>query len=346
MKALVKVKPGKGFTLMDMPEPVIERPNEVIIKVKYASICGTDVHIYQWDEWSEKRIKPPRIIGHELCGEVVEAGKEVKSVKIGDIVSAETHIVCGDCYQCKIGNMHICDNVKILGVDIDGVFAEYVKIPALNAWKVSSNIPIEVVSLFEPFGNAVHSTLIDEIVGKDVAVFGCGPIGLMSIGVAKVSGAKRVFAVEVSDYRLDFAKMMGADFLINPLEEDPVELILDKTDGHGVDVFLEMSGNPKAIIQGIKATKKGGRVSLLGIPKDKVVFEDFAEDIVFKYLKIYGINGRLMFKTWYQANALLESGKVNLKPLITHKFKLEEYDKAMQLLINKKAIKILFEINP
>ena len=346
MKALVKVKPGKGFTLMDMPEPVIERPNEVIIKVKYASICGTDVHIYQWDEWSEKRIKPPRIIGHELCGEVVEVGKEVKSVKIGDIVSAETHIVCGDCYQCKIGNMHICDNVKILGVDIDGVFAEYVKIPALNAWKVSSNIPIEVVSLFEPFGNAVHSTLIDEIVGKDVAVFGCGPIGLMSIGVAKVSGAKRVFAVEVSDYRLDFAKMMGADFLINPLEEDPVELILDKTDGHGVDVFLEMSGNPKAIIQGIKATKKGGRVSLLGIPKDKVVFEDFAEDIVFKYLKIYGINGRLMFKTWYQANALLESGKVNLKPLITHKFKLEEYDKAMQLLINKKAIKILFEINP
>lgn len=346
MKALAKTKPDKGFALVDMPEPVIERPDEVIIKVKYASICGTDVHIYQWDEWSEKRIKPPRIIGHELCGEVVEIGKEVKSVKVGDIVSAETHIVCGDCYQCKIGNMHVCDNVKILGVDIDGVFAEYVKIPALNAWKVSSNIPIEVVSLFEPFGNAVHSTLIDDIVGKDVAVFGCGPIGLMSIAVAKVSGAKRVFAVEVSDYRLDFAKVMGADFLINPLEEEPVKFILDKTNGHGVDVFLEMSGNPKAIVQGIKATKKGGWVSLLGIPKDKVIFEDFAEDIVFKYLKIYGVNGRLMFKTWYQANALLESGKIDLKPLITHKFKLEEYDEAMQLLINKKAIKILFEINP
>lgn len=339
MKAIFKSEPAPGAEVRDAPIPV-PGPDEVLIKVKATTICGTDVHIYTWDEWSRSRIKPPMIFGHEFSGEVVEVGKNVKSIKPGDYVSAETHLACGHCYQCRTGNKHLCENVKILGVDVDGAYAEYVKIPEENAWKNDISLPPEVAAMQEPFGNAVHATLIEDVAAKSVSVFGAGPIGIMSAMVARASGANLIIIVEPDEYRRELARKVGFEHVINPLEIDPVEYIMDHTGGLGVDVFLEMSGAQKAIEQGLKSTRKGGRVSFLGIPKSHITL-DFAEDIVFRGLKMYGINGRLMFETWYKVKALLDSGLVDLKPLITHRFTFDEVDKAMELLINRKAGKIV-----
>ncbi len=338
MKAIVKTKAASGAEISDMPVPSIG-PGEVLVKVIAASICGTDVHIYTWDKWAQNRIKPPLIFGHEVVGEVVEVGKDVKHIAPGSYVSAETHIACGFCYQCRIGNKHLCQNLKILGVDINGAFAEYVVLPEENAWVTDRTIPPEVASIQEPFGNAVYATLVEDIAGKTVAVFGCGPIGCMSIAVAKASGASKIFAVEPYPFRLKMAEKMGATHLINPKQDNPVEVILDATNGVGVDVFLEMSGAQIAINQGLKVTRKAGRVSFLGIPSGDIVF-DFANDVVFKGIVMYGINGRRMFSTWYRVQELLSSETVDLSPLITHKMKFEDIHRAMELLINKEAGKI------
>ena len=340
MKAIMKIEPGPGAEVKEVGIPEI-KDNEVLVKVMATTICGTDVHIYMWDEWSSKRIKPPMIFGHEFSGEVVEVGKSVKSVKPGDFVSAETHIACGHCYMCRTGNAHLCINVKILGVDTDGAFAEYVAIPEANVWQNDRSIPPEIASMQEPFGNAVHATLIEDVAGKTVAIFGAGPIGIMSAEVARASGASKIFIVEPNEFRRNLASRFGKFYILNPQEVDPVEFIMDMTEGIGVDVFLEMSGAPKAIIQGIRSTRKGGRVSLLGIPKSNVEFEEFAEDIVFRGIRIYGINGRLMFDTWYRVRELLTSRRVDLAPLITHKFTFDDVDKAMDLLIKKQAAKIV-----
>lgn len=339
MKAIFKQEPGRGAIVKDAPIPV-PGPNEVLVKVKAATICGTDVHIYTWDEWAQSRIKPPMIFGHEFSGEVVEVGKNVRYIKPGDFVSAETHIACGHCYQCKTGNKHLCENVKILGVDIDGSYAEYVKIPEENAWKNDASLPPEVAAMQEPFGNAVHATLIEDVSGKSVSVFGAGPIGIMSAMVARASGATFIVIVEPDNFRRKIAEDIGFEHVIDPLEVDPVEYIFDHTSGLGVEVFLEMSGAQKAIEQGLKSTRKGGRVSFLGIPKSQITL-DFAEDVVFRGLRMYGINGRIMFDTWYKVKSLLDSGLVDLRPLITHRFTFDDVDKAMELLINKKAGKIV-----
>lgn len=339
MKAILKAVPGPGASLNEVPLPKVG-PHDVLVKIKAVGICGTDVHIYKWDEWAARTIKPPRIFGHEFVGEVVEVGRDVSMVKPGDYVSAETHIACGKCYYCRTGQKHICQNVKILGVDVDGAYADYIAIPEENAWITDRTIPPEVAAIQEPFGNAVHATLATDLAGKTVAIFGLGPIGLMSIGVARAAGASKIFAIEPSDYRRSFAEKMGADFAINPLDTDVVEFIMDNTRGLGVDVMIEMSGAPQAIDQGLKAVRKNGFVSLLGIPSKPVTI-DLSEDIVFKYLNIKGINGRLMFQTWYQVQELLTSGKVDIRPLITHTFPLEKFDEAMQLLLNKEAVKIV-----
>lgn len=338
MKAIIKSKAAPGAEISDMPVPSVG-PREVLIKIIAASICGTDVHIYTWDKWSQSRIKPPIIFGHELIGEVVEVGKDVKHVAPGSYVTAETHIACGFCYQCRIGNKHLCQNVKILGVDVNGAFAEYVVIPEENAWITDRTIPPEIASIQEPFGNAIHATLIEDVAAKTVAVFGCGPIGCMSVAVAKASGASKIFAVEPATFRLKMAERMGATHVINPKQDDPVKVILDETHGVGVDVFIEMSGAQQAINQGMKALRKAGRVSFLGIPSGDIIF-DFADDVVFKGAIMYGVNGRKMFSTWYQTQEFLTSGKVDLSPLITHKMKFEDIDRAMELLINKEAGKI------
>ncbi len=339
MKAVVKTKPEPGAELLDVPIPT-PGPNDVLVRVLATSICGTDLHIYQWNEWAQKRIKKiPQTMGHELCGQVVELGSNVQNIKKDNIISAETHIACGYCYLCRNGLAHICENVRIFGVDIDGVFAEYAVVPASNAWVTEDRIPKDYVSVMEPLGNAIHTVLAGEIAGNSVLITGCGPIGLMAISVCKISGATKIIATEVNEYRLQLAKKMGADVILNPKRNKVVETILQNTDNKGVDVVLEMSGNPTAITDGFKVLRPGGRYSILGIP-DRSIKIDLA-DIVFKYFTIQGINGRLMFSTWYKSTRFLASGKLDLDPLITHRLRLEEFEKGMELMENGNCGKIL-----
>lgn len=340
MKAVVKQRPGWGADLVIKDIPKIG-PRDVLVKVKATSICGTDYHIYSWDEWSQKRIKLPRVMGHEFVGEVVEVGKDVTHVKVGDLVSAETHVVCERCVQCRTGNAHICQNTYILGVDTDGAFAEYVAIPESNAWINDKDVPVEILSIQEPLGNAVHTALSGEIAGKTVAVVGCGPLGLMAIPVCKVTGAAAVYAIEPSEYRMELAHKMGADRVINPLKEDVIKEILRETDGMGVEVVLEMSGNVKAIQDAFEYIANGGRMSLLGIPSKNVEL-DLANKVVFKGLTIHGITGRRMYDTWYKVKGLLKAGlRKAIEPVITHKLPLEEYDKGMELMKNATCGKVV-----
>src|SRR5437764_10386868 len=265
MKAVLKAEaaPGATVALVDIP-PI--GPCDVVVQVKAAAICRTDMHIYEWDAWAQRRMTVPRIFGHEFAGEIVEVGSEVTSLVPGDFVAAETHISCGQCYQCRTGQANVCRNVQILGVDRDGAFAEYIAIPESVAWKTGKEIDHHVASIQEPFGNAVHATYAGEIAEMRVAVFGCGPIGLWAVGLARISGSSTIFAIEPNHKRLDIATIMGANEVINPREVDPVQRILDVTDGLGVDVVLEMSGHPSAIRQGFKAFRNGGRISLVGLP--------------------------------------------------------------------------------
>ncbi|MBM7693812.1 threonine 3-dehydrogenase [Peribacillus deserti] len=341
MKALVKHHRGYGAELRMVDIPQIKE-NEVLIKVKATSICGTDVHIYTWDEWSQSRVNPPYVFGHEFSGEVVEIGSKVNSVEIGDFVSAETHIVCGSCPQCLTGQYHICKNTKIIGVDTQGCFAEYVALPAVNLWKNPKDMPFDVASVQEPMGNAVHTVLAGETAGKTVAVIGCGPIGIMAVGAAKAAGASQVIALDLNDYRLNLAKEMGATTIINSGKEDPLERIDALTNGNGVDVVCEMSGHPIAMNQGFKMVTNGGRVSILSLPVRPVEI-DVTNDIVFKGITVQGITGRLMFKTWQQVSNLLASGQVDVKPVITHHFPLEDFEKGFELMIKGECGKVVLQ---
>ncbi|MDD2890744.1 MAG: L-threonine 3-dehydrogenase [bacterium] len=339
MKSIRKINPQLGATLVDIEVP---KPSsyEVLVKVKATSICGTDVHIYSWNEWAQNRIKNlPQTMGHEFAGEIVEVGSCVKNIKVGDYVSAETHIPCGGCIQCMTGQMHICHNVKILGVDCDGCFAEYITVPESVIWKNDKSIPPEFASVQEPIGNAVYCTLVEPVTAKTVVILGAGPTGLFSTGVAKVAGAAQVIVVEVEQFRLDIAKKMGADICINPKNEDPLKRILDETKGIGADVVLDMAGSPKTIELAIKAVRRGGRFSAFGITPG-VINIDY-NSIIFKGVTIYGISGRLMFDTWFKVRNLLAYKKLDISPVITHKLKLEEFDKGFSEMINKTAAKVI-----
>jgi threonine 3-dehydrogenase len=339
MKALWKMRKEPGAEMGEAEIPPVG-PRDVLVEVKAASICGTDLHIYEWDRWAKGRIKPPLIFGHEMSGEVVEKGEEVTSFEIGDSVSAETHIVCGNCLQCRTGNAHICKNVKILGVDTQGVFADYVSIPAQNVWKNDKKIPHWIACAQEPLGNAVHTVFDGEIAGQNVAVFGCGPIGLCSIMLCKGAGAAHVFGIDRVEHRLEMARSVGVDTALNATEDDVVKEITDATDGEGVDVFLEVSGDPLSFKQGFKVLRPGGRASLLGIPSERISL-DIADDIVFKGARISGICGRRMFDTWYKTRAMLSSGIVDLSKIITHKFRMDEYEKAFETMKKRKCGKIV-----
>lgn len=339
MKAIVKDQRAPGASLKEVPVPTIG-DQEVLIQVKATSICGTDVHIYAWDEWSQSRVKPPYVFGHEFAGIVVETGKLVKNIEVGDHVSAETHIVCGHCPQCLNGQAHICANTEIIGVDRDGCFAEYVALPAENIWKNDKALPFDVASVQEPFGNAVHTVLAGETAGKTVAVIGCGPIGIMAVGVAKATGASQVIAFDLNDYRLDLAKEMGATTVVNSMNEDPLEVVAKLTNGNGVDVVCEMSGHPIAMNQGFKMVTNGGRVSILSLPV-KPVEIDVTNDIVFKGITVQGITGRRMYETWQQVSGLLSSGQVDVKPMITHHMALEDFEKGFNLMIEGKCGKVV-----
>jgi len=343
MKALRKMQAGRGLSMESAPLPAIGA-TDVLVRVKTASICGTDLHIYGWDRWSQGRIKPPVTLGHEFCGVVERQGEEVTAVKVGDFVSAEMHVNCGHCHQCRLGEAHICQNLRIIGIDQDGAFAEFVKIPASNIWKLDPAIPEHYGAILDPLGNAVHTVLAGPIAGQTVLVTGCGPIGLMSIAVAKACGSSTVFATETNENRRAMAKKMGADVILNPTAEDAVARILAETNGTGVDALLEMSGNPTAIQQGFKALRAGGRASLLGIPTENVPL-DLVNDVIFKGATVQGIYGRRMYGTWVQMTALLKAGRLNLEPLFGEREPLEKFENAFAKLQGGLAGKILLYPN-
>lgn len=342
MKALAKVKPAPGLELIETTVPEIKN-DEILIKVKTTSICGTDLHIYNWDQWSQQRIKTPRIVGHELAGEVIAIGPQVKNIKVGDFVSAESHIVCGNCYLCRTGQYHICKDFKIIGVDVDGVFADYVALPEICAWKNDDDFDKDLASIQEPLGNAVQTAYVDELVGKTVAIFGLGAIGLFCIPLAEVAGATQVFAVDVHHYKLDLARKLAKKTkVLNAMEDDVVSIIREATNGLGVDVVLEVSGSNEALLNEFKVLRNGGILSLLGIPAQPIEL-NLAEQIVLKGVTVHGITGRKMFDTWYKTSRLIQSGLINVKPVITHKFKMEEFQKAFDLMKSGHSGKIVLE---
>ena len=343
MKALRKMQAARGLQMDTVAVPLIG-PTDVLVRVKTTSICGTDLHIYGWDRWSQGRIKPPVTLGHEFCGTVERVGDEVRAVKPGDFVSAEMHVNCGHCRQCRLGQAHICQNLRIIGIDQDGAFAEFVKIPASNIWKLDAAIPEHYGAILDPLGNAVHTVLAGPVAGQTVLVTGCGPIGLMAIAVAKACGSATVFATETNEKRRAMARKMGADVVLNPAAEDAVRKILAETNGTGVDALLEMSGNPTAIQQGFKALRAGGRASLLGIPTENVPL-DLVNDVIFKGATVQGIYGRRMYETWVQMTALLRAGRLNLEPLFGERAALDKFESAFTLLQSGLAGKILLYPN-
>jgi threonine 3-dehydrogenase len=341
MWAIQKSAPAPGLTRIQAPIPIVG-PKDVRIRVTAFAICGTDLHIVEWDRWAESRIKPPLIPGHEFTGVVESVGNEVTLVKPGDRVTGETHIYCGLCYACRRGLPHLCENVQILGVDRQGAFADLVVIPEQNVWKLHPSIPEEIAAVHDPLGNAVHCALAGPVAGLRFAVFGCGPIGCFAVGVLKASGASWVAAVDKNPMRLELAEQMGADLLLNVEKDAVVPAIRAATEGRGVDAMLEMSGSPGAFREGFEALANGGRVALLGIPS-KPIEIDIAREIIFRGATVQGINGRWIYDTWYRMEALLLSGALDIRPVITHTFGWEEFDRAVELQRSGKAGKIVLK---
>lgn len=341
MKAVQKSAAEAGFVIRDFETPAVGH-DDVLIKVKLASICGTDLHITQWDAWSASRIQPPLIYGHEFCGHVEAVGERVTHLEPGDYVSAEMHIACETCRQCMIGNRHICEHVKIAGIDLDGCYAGYIVMPKNQVIKLPDTIPFEYGACLDSLGNAVHTVSKGNVSGKSVLVSGCGPIGMFAAAVAKALGAVKIYASDISQYRLDIAKKAGADSIIKADTVDPAKYILEDTQGRGVDVVLEMSGNPQALNAGFEALALGGTMVLLGIPKSTVEL-DITRHIIFKEAKVLGVNGREIFKTWFLMLDLLASGKLKLDDIITHRFPLEKFGEAIELVGSGQSGKVLLE---
>ncbi|CAM4007978.1 L-threonine 3-dehydrogenase [Paenibacillus alkaliterrae] len=340
MIGLVKEERGPGAVLKQVQVPEIG-PNEVLVRVKATSICGTDMHIYNWDDWTEKTVVTPNVFGHEFAGTVELVGDQVMNVRIGDHISGEGHIVCGHCKTCRTGNAHVCPNTRSFGITAPGCFAEYAVVQASNVIHNPPHMPFELACLQDPLGNAVQTVLSGDIVGKSVAVIGTGSIGLMAIAVAKACGAGKIMAVDINPYRLDLAKKMGADVVVNSKEVSMVEVIRAHTNGEGAEVVLEMSGHPAAIRDGFEAAANAARVSLLGIPTKEVSL-DLASHIIFKGIRIEGITGRRMYQTWYQMKGMLENGRLNLNGLVTHTFTLDRYEEAFELMRTGSCGKVVF----
>ena len=339
MRAIAKEASGPGLQLVERPKPEI-RPDEVLVNVKRAGICGTDLHIYNWDEWSSSRVKPPLVLGHEFAGVVAEVGSLVATVEPGDVVSAESHIICGVCEHCREGEGHVCRDTTIIGVDRDGAFANYVAVPATNVIRVPSDIPIDQAAVFDPLGNAFHTVLTADIPGRTVAVLGCGPIGLFAVGIANAAGASRVIAVEILDHRLEMAREMGADILLNPKRDDVEAAVREVTRGYGADVVCEMSGHPDAVRQALRICRNAGRVQALGLPHGEVSL-DLADDLIFKGVTVYGVIGRRIFQTWIQMREFLASGLLDISSVITHRLNLENFEEGLQAIESGEAGKVI-----
>jgi threonine 3-dehydrogenase len=337
MRALVKEAAATGAVIREVPVPQ-PGPGEVLVRVEAASVCGTDLHIERWDSWAQENFGPlPMVFGHEMAGTVIAHGPGAGRVPLGALVAAETHLVDWTCYQCRTGRQHVCRNLRILGVH--GTFAQYAVLPETNAW-VSDGLTADVAALQEPMGNAVHAAFVEEIAGQSVAVLGCGPIGLMAVAIARQAGAGAVFATDINPERLEMAKRMGADEVLDAAD-DVVGKILAGTDGNGVDVILEMSGAESAVHQGLAAVTNGGRVSLLGT-HTRPASIDLSEEVIFKGLRVYGITGRRLFETWYRTAALLEEG-LDLTPVITHRLPLSAYREAFDLVASGHGGKIVLQ---
>ena len=341
MRAIRKMSDDKGLSVCSIPVPT-PGPEDVLVYVEAASICGTDLHIWNWDAWSQRRIKPPLTLGHEFCGTIVAVGDKVREARLGDYVSAESHVTCGMCYQCRTGQAHMCPNTEILGVDREGAFANYVVVPEKVIWQnVREKLPPEIATLQEPFGNAVFATMHQDLSGQSVAVLGCGPIGLFTIGISKAVGAKDIFASDIHPMRIELARQMGASEVFNATDDgDIVTKMVEANGGYGVDVVLEMSGAPSAITTAFRVVRNGGTVILFGIPA-KPVEIDVAENMIFKNLTVRALNGRRIFDTWYKTRWLLESGVVDLRPLITHRIGMDGINDALAMLHRGDACKIV-----
>jgi threonine 3-dehydrogenase len=340
MKAAVKLKPApKSTEIRNVPIPQV-RPDEVLIRVAVSSICGTDVHIYDWDAWAEARIKVPLIQGHEFAGYIEGLGSNVVGLKKGDYVSAEGHIADGRCYMCRTGNAHVCKAVSIVGIDRDGAFAEYLKVPASNAIVNDPDLPPELATMQDPLGNAVYTTTNANVPGKTVAIFGLGPIGLMAVALCRAMGAARVIAVgHRNRYRMDLAKTVGAHSVLRS-GDGLVDEVMDLTSSEGVDEALEFSGSEEALRHALHIVRPAGGIHILGFYTKPVTFD--LSEMVTKGISMHGIHGRLMYKTWYQMGGLLRSGNVNLRPILTHKFPLDRYDEAMDVMRSGDCGKVAF----
>ncbi len=339
MKAVVKTTAAPGAEIRDVPIPTAGA-GEVLLRVLRAGVCGTDLHIWSWDRWSQDRIRPPVTLGHEFVGEILELGSGVTKLAVGERVSCESHIVCQTCIACRTGNGHVCEQTRILGVDVNGGFAEFVAVPAVNCWRIPAGISLEVAAVMESCGNAVHTAFAGALSGCSIAVTGCGPIGLFAIGVARAAGAAHVFASDVSPYRLELARAMHADAVIDARTEKLSERVAELTNGRMLDGVLEMSGNPTAVREGLGALRMGGRMSMLGLPTEP--FElDWNRLVIFKGITLHGIIGRRMYDTWFQMDQLLGSGRLDLKPAITHVMPMERFDEAIGLLRDGRAGKVV-----
>lgn len=339
MLALRKPEPGPGLVLDEVAVPV-PRADEVLIRVEAASVCGTDLHIYRWDEWAQHRVVPPLTLGHEFCGTIVETGSAVRHAAAGDYVSAESHVTCGGCFHCRTGRAHMCERTRILGVDRDGGFAEYVAIPESVVWQNDrAKLPPEIATLQEPFGNAVFAVEHVDLAGKTVAVLGCGPVGLFTIALARAFGAGRVFASDVVPFRLELARALGAA-AFDASAIDPAAWFLAQNEGQHLDVVFEMSGAPDAVRNAFVIVRNGGHVVLFGIPGRPVEI-DVAEALIFKNVQVSAVNGREIFATWYRTQWLLEHGVIDLRPLITAQLPLGDFESAFALLEAGEACKIV-----
>lgn len=340
MDALVKAQPGKGLELRRVPKPQIGI-DDVLIKIHKTAICGTDLHIYNWDVWSQKHIKPPRVIGHEYVGEIAQIGSNVKGFQIGDVVSGEGHIICGHCRNCRAGNGQWCHNTQGVGVQRDGAFAEYLSIPASNCIPISKDIPEDIVSFFDAFGNATHTALMFDVIGEDVLITGAGPIGMMAAAICRHNGARHVIITDINDYRLNLAKKLGATKTVNVNHESLEEAMKEAGMVEGFDVALEMSGAPSALKQIFSTLRNGGKVALLGLFGNKQPELDM-DEIILKGATIQGIYGRKMYETWYKMAAMVQSG-LDLSPLITHYFSYQDYEQAFDAMNTGMSGKVILE---
>lgn len=339
MKALVKHSPKEGIWMEDVPDPKCG-PGEVRIRITHTAICGTDKHIFEWDEWAQNNLKLPLIVGHEFCGIIDEVGPQVTHYKVGDRVSGEGHITCGNCRNCRAGKKHLCPETIGVGVHRDGAFAEYLVIPESNVWPLHEDIPSEIAAFFDPLGNAVHTALAFNITGEDILICGAGPIGMMAAAICKFSGSRNIVVTDINDYRLNLAKDLGASRTVNPRKEDIGTVFEELGISHGFDVGLEMSGNPEAFNQMISLMYNGGNIALLGLLPNSTKVD--WNKVIFKGLNIKGIYGREMYDTWYKMTQMIRSG-LSVSKVLTHHFKIDDFQEAFKVIESGNCGKVVLE---